>query len=73
MPLSGIHLQSPFKAHKENIVSATQKHVYLFSDLDQAEAYAQGDWDSTRGLLGGKGEESLKRFCFRIDFMTSGD
>ena len=36
-------------------MSATQKHVYLFSELDQAEAYVQGDWDSTRGLLGGKG------------------
>ena len=36
-------------------MSATQKHVYLFSELDQAEAYVQGNWDSTRGLLGGKG------------------
>ena len=24
-------------------------------ELDQAEAYVQGDWDSARGLLGGKG------------------
>ena len=33
-------------------MSATQKHVYLFSELDQVEADIQGDWDSTRGLLG---------------------
>lgn len=31
-----------------------KKWVYLFSEVDQAEAYA-GDWDSVRGLLGGKG------------------
>ena len=36
-------------------MSAIQKHVYLFSERDQAEAYVQGNWDSTRGLLGGKG------------------
>mgnify|MGYP000871675117 FL=1 len=36
-------------------MSATQKHVYLFSKLDQTEAYVQGNWDSTRGLLDGKG------------------
>ena len=31
-----------------------KKWVYLFSEVDQAEAYA-GDWESVRGLLGGKG------------------
>ncbi|WP_428263338.1 pyruvate, phosphate dikinase [Haliangium sp.] len=30
------------------------KWVYLFSEVDEAEAYA-GDWDGVRGLLGGKG------------------
>jgi pyruvate,orthophosphate dikinase len=31
------------------------KHIYLFSDLDRAEAAVEGDWDAVRGLLGGKG------------------
>ncbi|NLZ26579.1 MAG: pyruvate, phosphate dikinase [Chloroflexi bacterium] len=31
-----------------------KKWVYLFSEVDQAEAYA-GTWDDVRGLLGGKG------------------
>ena len=31
-----------------------KKWVYLFSEVDEAEAYA-GDWDGVRGLLGGKG------------------
>ncbi len=31
-----------------------KKYVYLFTEVDQAEAYA-GDWDGVRGLLGGKG------------------
>jgi pyruvate,orthophosphate dikinase len=31
-----------------------KKWVYLFSELDEAEAYA-GGWDGVRGLLGGKG------------------
>jgi len=33
---------------------AEKKWVYLFNELDQAEAYA-GNWDKVRGLLGGKG------------------
>ncbi|NNF38193.1 MAG: pyruvate, phosphate dikinase, partial [Gemmatimonadetes bacterium] len=32
-----------------------ETYVYLFSDLDQAEASVNGDWDAVRGLLGGKG------------------
>ena len=32
-----------------------KKWVYLFSEVDQAEAYCGGDWDKVRGLLGGKG------------------
>ena len=36
-------------------MNAKEKHVYLFSELDQAEAYAKHGWDSVRGLLGGKG------------------
>jgi len=31
------------------------KYVYLFADLEQAEAYCGEDWDKVRGLLGGKG------------------
>ncbi len=31
-----------------------RKWVYLFAELEAAEAYA-GDWESVRGLLGGKG------------------
>ena len=31
------------------------KYVYLFTELEQAEAYVDGDWDKARGLLGGKG------------------
>jgi pyruvate,orthophosphate dikinase len=31
------------------------KWVYRFSEVDQAEAYAGGNWDGVRGLLGGKG------------------
>ncbi len=34
---------------------APKKWVYLFNEMDQAEAYVQGDWDKVRGLLGGKG------------------
>ncbi|HEY53938.1 MAG TPA: pyruvate, phosphate dikinase [Caldilineae bacterium] len=32
----------------------THKWVYLFNEVEQAEAYA-GDWEGVRGLLGGKG------------------
>ena len=31
------------------------KWVYRFDEVDAAEAYVAGDWDSVRGLLGGKG------------------
>ena len=31
-----------------------RKWVYLFTELQAAEAYA-GDWESVRALLGGKG------------------
>lgn len=32
-----------------------KKWVYLFSEVDQAEAYVGGEWENVRGLLGGKG------------------
>ena len=32
-----------------------QKWVYLFEEVDQAEAYVGGTWDGVRGLFGGKG------------------
>ncbi|MEX2531749.1 MAG: pyruvate, phosphate dikinase [Gemmatimonadota bacterium] len=31
-----------------------KKRVYLFREIEEAEAYA-GDWDAVKGLLGGKG------------------
>lgn len=33
----------------------TKKWVYLFTEVDQAEAYVGGSWDGVRGLMGGKG------------------
>jgi len=35
--------------------TAYLKYVYLFAELEQAEAYVGGDWDKARELLGGKG------------------
>ncbi len=32
-----------------------KKWVYLFNEVDQAEKHVNGDWESVRGLLGGKG------------------
>jgi pyruvate,orthophosphate dikinase len=32
-----------------------EKHIYLFSELDQAEVFVGKDWEAVRGLLGGKG------------------
>jgi pyruvate,orthophosphate dikinase len=32
-----------------------KKYVYLFSELEEAESYVDGEWDAVRGLLGGKG------------------
>jgi pyruvate,orthophosphate dikinase len=37
--------------HPEKVM----KYVYLFSELDQVEERAGGDWEATRALLGGKG------------------
>ncbi len=36
-------------------MSHQKKWVYLFTEVDQAEAYVGGSWDDVRGLLGGKG------------------
>ncbi|MGD8654246.1 MAG: PEP/pyruvate-binding domain-containing protein, partial [Desulfobacterales bacterium] len=36
-------------------MSSTNKWVYLFDEVDQAESYVGGEWDAVRGLLGGKG------------------
>ena len=33
----------------------SNKWVYLFEEVEDAEKYAGGDWDKVRGLLGGKG------------------
>ena len=32
-----------------------EKYVYLFSEVDAAEASVGGDWEAVRRLLGGKG------------------
>lgn len=32
-----------------------KKWVYLFNELEQAQAYVGGDWEGVRALLGGKG------------------
>jgi pyruvate,orthophosphate dikinase len=34
---------------------AAKKWVYLFDEVDHAEAYMGGNWDGVRSLLGGKG------------------
>jgi pyruvate,orthophosphate dikinase len=34
---------------------AEKKWVYLFHEIEKAEKYVGGDWDTVRGLLGGKG------------------
>ena len=36
-------------------MSSKSKWVYLFGEVDQAEAYVGGNWEAVRGLLGGKG------------------
>ncbi len=33
----------------------SQKWVYLFDEVDEAQAYKNGDWNAVRALLGGKG------------------
>lgn len=39
----------------KNIDPASSKYVYLFNELSAAEEIVGGEWDSVRGLLGGKG------------------
>ncbi len=34
---------------------SNKKWVYLFNEVEEAEAYEGGDWEGVRGLLGGKG------------------
>ena len=52
-------LSTPVKAkeagsngHKPH---AATKWVYMFNEVDEAEAHVGGKWDSVRSLLGGKG------------------
>ncbi len=33
----------------------SKKWIYLFDEVNQAEAYKGNDWEEVRGLLGGKG------------------
>ena len=36
-------------------MKSDMKWVYPFDEVDDAQASVGGDWDATRGLLGGKG------------------
>ncbi len=45
---------APEKSANGKAQSDDPKYVYLFGEVDQAEAHS-GDWDGVRGLLGGKG------------------
>ena len=36
-------------------VTKSERWVYLFADVAEAEAYVGGDWEKVRSLLGGKG------------------
>jgi pyruvate,orthophosphate dikinase len=40
---------------KKGKADAAHKWVYLFNEVDQAEAAVGGDWEGVRSLLGGKG------------------
>ncbi len=42
-------------APEEKKSSAKTKYVYLFNEVEQAEAKLGGSWDKVRSLLGGKG------------------
>jgi pyruvate,orthophosphate dikinase len=37
------------------VADGKHKYVYLFGEVEEAEAYMDGDWEGVRGLLGGKG------------------
>ena len=39
-------------------MNAKEKHVYLFSELDHAEAYAKDGWDLCSGCSAAKGPTS---------------
>src|SRR5450756_2139108 len=49
------YIAAPLRAAHIKEQTVNKKWVYLFSEVDQAEAYVGGSWDSVRGLLGGKG------------------
>ncbi len=42
-------------SERTNGKQTAHRWVYLFSDVDAAEAYVGGAWEKVRGLLGGKG------------------
>ena len=43
-----------------------KKWVYLFNELEQAEAYVGGKWDDVRGLLGGKGANLAEMYRIKL-------
>jgi pyruvate,orthophosphate dikinase len=43
------------KVNLRRTVMVEKKWVYLFNELQQAEAYCGGSWDNVRALMGGKG------------------
>ena len=40
---------------KSKVADTEGKYVYLFSEVEQAQEHAGGDWEGVRSLLGGKG------------------
>ena len=42
-----------------NSQSSPRKYVYLFNEFDESMSKFDGDWDTVRGLLGGKGANLL--------------
>ena len=50
-----VFVSSSFKLHPEKHHECERKTRFLFTELDQAEAYSKDGCDSVRGLLGGKG------------------
>ncbi len=39
----------------EQPTKTEHKYIYLFTEIEEAERYMNGDWEQVRGLLGGKG------------------
>lgn len=51
---SVLNQQKPVQTNGHGLKTAP-KYVYLFTEIEEAEARVNGTWDSVRALLGGKG------------------